>query len=57
MNKKIDTLINAIVSNDKKAVQLSFNAVMNEKTAAQTAAADIAAAAPNKQVNAPRKNT
>jgi len=52
MNKNIDKLISAIVSNDKKAVQSSFNAVMNEKTAA---AADIAAA--NKPANAPRKNT
>ena len=53
MNKKIDTLINAIVSNDKKAVQLSFNAIMNEKTTA-AAAADIAV--PNKRAIAPRKN-
>ena len=53
MNKKIDKLISAIVSNDKKAVQLSFNAVMNEKTAA----ADIAAAAAaNKPAKSPRKN-
>jgi len=54
MNKNIDKLISAIVSNDKKAVQSSFNAVMNEKTAA---AADIAAVAAKKPANAPRKNT
>jgi hypothetical protein len=53
MNKNIDKLISAIVSNDKKAVQSSFNAVMNEKTAA----ADIAASAAKKPANAPRKNT
>ena len=55
MNTKIDKLISAIVGNDKKAVQLSFNAIMNEKTARIARAEDMAAAS-NKPVNAPRKN-